>query len=306
MDYDSLKPEKKKQWYAMGQGNWGAVKDLNFDVKEILDASMTWKLHTAGIEKGWLVWNVLDDWCYAQQQLVESVGWIPIVGFDPRVGPPKKLTKGAIVIDFNKALNLPVLYPHFPVELMWQFIDKLAFWHSDLLIRRPLMTELASKFEHMKNGVTAATYQFPGWRNIFTKQRYWELVGCTTKAASLNQFENGTGWWMAFADHPNCPSETEYRRRKRAYWDHGSGIHYWKKRYHGEVLVINDDRLHEGHCTKINNPNYVGEFDRTTSDSQRSMNKELAQNFSLREICEKLSLPELVLDLEHPNNARNS
>jgi hypothetical protein len=204
----------KDEWAKVGQGNWRAFRHVGFDLSRVERASQRWAEALHGITRPWLCWNVDEEWCLVQQKLVKSVGWTPIVGFDPRVGPPKRTVETAVVVNFNEGLELPILYPHFPMEFVFRFCDKLAFWHSDLLIRQNLMRRLAAQFDAIPDGETIATYENQGLRHAFTKsrKRYWELVGCTTRSASLSQFKSGCGWWMNFKDHPNCPNEKERLR----------------------------------------------------------------------------------------------
>ena len=116
-----------------------------------------------------------------------------------------------------------------------------------------------TRSESLPEGAIAAAYLCAGGRRhifMFRKHRYWELVGCTTKAASESQFETGTGWWRYMKYHPKCVDEREHRRRARYYWDSGVGIMYWKRRYHGQVIDIPEKLVAEGHCTSINKKNY--------------------------------------------------
>lgn len=274
----------------VGQGNWRAFQAIGINLTEIMDIAQEWRNDLYGIDKPWLCWNVDDDWNLVQQKLVRSVGWTPLVGFDPRKGPPKKVLKESVVFDFNRQLNLPLLYPHFPLEFAFLFVRKIAFWHSDLLIRQDKMGKLAKIFETLQNGETAATYVSPGWRDILghKKKRYWELVGCTTQAASLDQFEKGCGWWMEFRAHHNLANGE--RIGKKFYWDHGAGIYYWEKELNGRVKSLDGREFEEGHFTKINNNNYHRTRSDGWSDATRSMSKEIVENFSLQDACDKLLL----------------
>ena len=69
-----------------------------------------------------------------------------MAGFNPRVGGLEHVVPGAVVVDFNADLQLPVLYPHFPLEFAFLFGDRIAFWHSDLLLPEPRMREMAKLF----------------------------------------------------------------------------------------------------------------------------------------------------------------
>lgn len=279
-------------FYRAGQGNWRRFKEVGFSMDVIRARAAIWKDRLSGIEKPWLCWNVDSDWCLVQQKLVRHVGWTPVIGFDPRVGPPRDLLPEAVVVDFNEGLGLPVLYPHFVMEFAFLWAPRLAFWHSDLLVRLPLLESIASEFNALKPGEIFVTKSDQGWRHAFSKRyrRHWELIGCTTMEASKDQFDKGCGWWMGFADHINCPSDEERKRRAGYYWDHGTGIYYWHRRYHGPTKVLSGRAIHEGHCTKIGNSKYRRSVPKDTDDSQRSMASDLARNYDLSEICERMGL----------------
>jgi hypothetical protein len=278
----------------VGQGVWSAWRALDLPQSELLEAARSWGRELKGIERPWLCWNVDSDWCFVQQQLVREAGWTPLVGFDPRVGPPKRVIPQAVVFDFNAALGLPLLYPHFPLEFAFLFSRRLAFWHSDLLIRREKMAALARRFESLADGRTAATWSDPGLRHRYLpwRQRYWELVGCTTESASRDQFEKGCGWWMAFWAHPNRKHGRLLRHWH--YWDHGAGIWHWHKHAGGDVDVLDGKAYEEGHFSKIGRPDYVGTREPNGSDVRRNMAEELVRHFDLREACAKLALGDLI------------
>jgi hypothetical protein len=280
----------------LGQGQWSAFCALDIRLGELMDIARGWGRVLEGIERPWLCWNVEPDWCLVQQKLVREAGWTPLVGFDPRVGPPPRNVPGAVVFDFNAELKLPLLYPHFPLEFAFLFAAKLAFWHSDLLIRREKMHTLARLFDELPDGRTAACRADPGLRHRYLpwRQRYWELVGCTTRAASRDQFEKGCGWWMAFWAHPNQPRPRAVRRW--CYWDHGSGIWYWHRRAGGDCVVLDAAEYAEGHFTKIGKKDYVGIREPNGSDVRRNMSQELVRNFDLARACESLGVADFIED----------
>jgi hypothetical protein len=277
-----------------GQGQWSAFRALDISLDELTQIAREWGRQLERIERPWLCWNVDSDWCLVQQKLVREAGWTPLVGFDPRVGPPTRIVPEAVVFDFNAELRLPLLYPHFPLEFAFLFSSKLAFWHSDLLIRREKMRDLARWSDGLSDGRTAACRADPGLRHRYLpwRKRYWELVGCTTRAASRDQFEKGCGWWMAYWAHPN-QTRGDFVRRWY-YWDHGAGIWYWHKRAGGNCDVLDAAAYAEGHFTKIGNKAYVGSREPNGSDVRRSMSEELARNFDLRQACESLDLADLL------------
>src|ERR1700678_4054910 len=102
-----------------GTGDW---KAYSLPLERIYEAAADWKHRLADVAKPWLCWNVSHRWSYVQQRLVQHVGWTPVVGFDPRVGPPL-LAPGAVVIDFNASFQFPVMWPMFPLEFAFLFAE---------------------------------------------------------------------------------------------------------------------------------------------------------------------------------------
>lgn len=272
-----------------GGGNWDA---FTLPLDTVRQAAAEWEQQLAGIRRPWLCWNVSARWSLLQQRLVEHVGWTPVVGFDPRVGAPP-LRPGAVVIDFNRHLQLPVLKPMFPLEFVFLFADRLAFWHSDLLCRLSTMDYIAGVVNRLQDGQTAAVLDRGGWQNLFRpgKHRYWELVGCTTRGASESQFRNAAGWWRHPERHVNCTDPAERRRRENRHWEHGTGIMYWKRHYGGTVLNIDRRRVEEGHCTSIGNPHY-----KRLSPKQyvRNLSADLDANFDVELVARHLGLGDLL------------
>ena len=58
--------------------------------------------------------------------------------------------------------------------------------------------------------------------------------------------------------------------------------------------MLTDKRIHEGHFTKIGNPNYKRSFLQNTPDAQRVMGVELVENFDLVAVCAKMGLSDLL------------
>jgi hypothetical protein len=274
----------------IGTGNW-RVFDLNLD--QVFDAAQEWSLALQDISKPWLCWNVSARWCLVQQRLVQQVGWTPVVGYDPRVGPPP-LAPGAVLIDFNRHFQFPVMWLHFPLEFAFRWAPRLAFWHADLLCRISVMQHLAQVFESLKDGELAAAMDRGGRRNIFRpkQQRFWELCGCTTRSASENQFYNGTGWWRCFAFHPKCTLPDERARRKKYSYDSGAGILYWKKNYNGAIRPINISAVKEGHCSEIGKRSYKSLPSHLTA--KRDLAGELDLNYSIDEVAARLGIAGLL------------
>jgi hypothetical protein len=270
----------------LGTGDWDAY---TCSLDPIFDAARAWAARLHGVSKPWLCWNVSPHWSHLQQRLVASVGWTPVVGFDPRVGPPPLLPQ-SILIDFNEPFKFPVMWPHFPLEFAFLFTPRIAFWHADLLCRPRVMEQLAAQFERLEDGQMSAVLDKGGrrnWLNVRT-HRYWELCGCTTRGASENQFYNGTGWWRWFDRHPKCRTTAERARRRSYSYDSGVGILYWKNNYRGSVIDISIRLVYEGHCSEIANPRYVSAPNHTTA--LRDLPSELEANYSLSDVANRLEL----------------
>lgn len=281
--------DKQSIEYRRGMGNWEAWGD---DVEPIFRASEKWASALKGVRLPWLCWNVDSDWCLLQQRLVKNAGWTPVVGFDPRVGMPKHVVPGAVVVDFNVDLCLPVLYPHFPLEFAFLFVDRIAFWHSDLLLSEPKMKEMAKLFAELPDGTTAAV-NIGGWRDLFTlnNRRYWELIGCTTRSASRDQYEKGCGWWLHFQSHKNRGVNADDHQLSRYYWDHGTGIFYWYRRHGGRVLRLKEREFSIGHFSQIKFDGYK----RVSPNNEfRDLSRDLTNNFELKMCAEKVDVAHLL------------
>jgi hypothetical protein len=291
MHSQALSPEAISM--RAGIGNWAAFNATRFSIHEVMSAAEGWAARLGPVQRPWLCWNVNSDWCLAQQRLVESVGWTPVVGFDPRVGPPP-LTAHAVCIDFNEQFGFATLYPHFVIEFGFAFAERLAFWHSDLLLRKSAMRQAALLFEALPDGSMAATQPAEGTLAFLRprRRRYWELLGCTTRGASRANFDSGCGWWLNFWEHPHCPSTAERRRRSRFYWECGTGIRYWHKCLGGAVRLIPERSISEGHFTRIGNPHYKKL--QGSDDWRRDLGKELTLNFELEEAVRKLDIADVV------------
>ena len=277
------------EWRA-GTGDW---KYFSIPPERMFEIAAGWKALFAGVEKPWLCWNVSPRWSVLQQKLVLAVGWTPIVGFDPRVGPPP-VVDGSILIDFNEKLQLPVLWPHIPLEFAFLFTDRLAFWHADLLCRLLVVRQLADQFASLQDGQMSAVFDSGGLRRRlkFRMHRFWELCGCTTRSASENQFYNGTGWWRNFQLHPKCVLAEERARRRRYDYDSGVGILYWKNKYNGRVIPTDIKLVKEGHCSEIGNrayralPNHL--------NPMRDLRSEIDANYSIEEVAARLGIAHLL------------
>lgn len=284
-----MRQETKADPSQLGKGNWSG---FTIPLDKVYKAAAEWSSMLAGVERPWLCWNVSDRWCKLQQKLIQEVGWTPVIGFDPRCGPPKTVLPGSVVIDFNAHFGLEVMWPHFPLEFAFLFADRLAFWHADLLCRMDIMRKLKDVFEGLPDGAMAAVPDLGSRRYIyrFRHHRYWELAGCTTRGASKSQFELGAGWWRFFAHHPNCTDEKERQRRAKYYYDSGVGIMYWKRRYRGKVIDIPLKWVAEGHCTSINKKNYR----QVQPGGQRNLTAEIDLNFDIENVAKQLGIAQLL------------
>ncbi|MGR8981776.1 MAG: hypothetical protein ACU84H_17030 [Gammaproteobacteria bacterium] len=274
--------------FRAGTGDWAAFNASEYSLDDVYRAAEQWREKLDGVEEGWLCWSVDPDWNRIQQRLVLSVGWTPVVGFDPRT-PRPQAEPGAVIIDFNNAFNFQTMWFHFPLEFAFLFSTRLAFWHADLLLHPAKMQYISDLFRTLPQGATAAVKLARLFRRHFDfrYRRYWELLGCTTQQASKDQFDNGAGWWMNFAHHPNS---TLVRRRwfgQKPYWDSGAGIWHWNKKLKGPVTPILEREVSDGHFTSINNKDYVFlEGTRWT----RNLGADLRYNYDLRSACEKMGL----------------
>lgn len=274
----------------IGRGTW---KEFTLSLDVVFSAAATWKEALSGVDKGWLCWNVDSQWCYVQQQLVEYVGWTPIVGFDPRCGLPSRRTPNAVVIDFNQPFQFDKLFPHFVLEFAFLFSEKLAFWHSDLLLTKADMAHYAELFLNLDNGDFAAVKTFGGIRDLFRryKHRYWELLGCTTAGASQSQFDSGCGWWRHFYLHPNYTG----RPISPKAWEYGCGIMAWKRNRKipkGQLYDLKEKPIKYGHFTRIGNETYIQD----TASGDRNLNKELSANYNIDDCCRKLGLSDFLTE----------
>lgn len=275
---------------AIGTGNW---KAYTLPLERIYSAAEQWKQRVEGVEKPWLCWNVSPRWSVLQQKLVRHVGWTPVVGFDPRAGAPPLIPE-AVLIDFNESFQFPVMWPHFPLEFMFLWAPRLAFWHADLLCRFTVLEKLAAMFESIPCGKMAAVFDNGGLRNSlnFKSHRYWELCGCTTAEASADQFRRGAGWWRFMDYHPSCTDPAERARRRAYSYDSGVGILYWKKQYRGPVTDVNLRVIKEGHCSEISSKSYVEGPNHTNPG--RNLGWELDRNYSLDEVAQRLGIASLL------------
>jgi hypothetical protein len=240
--------------HKAGVGDWKHFPATGVD--EIIRASEDWRTAVAGISKPWLCWCVNDEWCHLQQKLVLACGWTPIVGTDGRWKNPT-LVSGAVFVDFNQRLKLPVMWMHFPLEFAFLYTDILAFWHSDVLPPLSTLSAVAGEFETIQPGQYIGVRDNPTWarrldrfqkyvlgrRNwrgvrIVNARRWFEVVGCTTREASRSQYSNGCGWWRHIECHPNAP---DFIKQGHPHYDHGVGIYWWETYFAGKAFELATD-----------------------------------------------------------------
>lgn len=290
----------------VGNANWRAFQALGCDTEPLLAATEDWRKALKGIEYPWLVWSMHDDWCHVQQKLVESVGWTPVVGYDPR-HLPTKLTKNAVLVNFNARLNLPVMWMHFPIDFIFAMAPRMAFWHSDLICDMDTMQSLATRFQRLRDGeisIVNPTSKL-GLRRFLSPKtsRYWELAGCFTREASQHMYDHGCSIWQAFMYHPNCPNQDEFEKRSQYYWDHGTGIYYWHRRYRRKVDLIPEAVLADGHFTRIHRQATYKTV--SPNNEYRDAGLDLQANFSIEEAVQKMGLAPSILEWD-PNAPRPS
>ncbi|MEW6619916.1 MAG: hypothetical protein AB1422_11375 [bacterium] len=273
----------------IGTGNW------KFFPKEYLElvflSADDWKKQLQGVSKPWLCWCLDEEWCFVQQQLVNAIGWTPVVGTDGRY-PTPRLTSRSIFIDFNNRLKLPLMWMHFPLEFAHLFSNILAFWHSDVLIPVSLMRKIDMEFSRIREGQYIGVRAKVGFMQRINRlingtplfyKRWFEMIGCTTKGASLSQFQNGCGWWRHIEDHPNT---TKRVIDAKPYFEHGVGIWFWEKYFKGEVSEI-PFNINPYHYSTNKAGYYRRYMNKKVAGSKAD---ELKENFNLQTIISGLEL----------------
>ena len=282
---------RENAFYRLGVGDWAGLKMTQMRIEDMIDEASRWAVPLVGVKHPWLCWNVDPDWCLVQQRQVTEIGWTPLVGFDPRVGPPP-LVPGAILIDFNERLKLPTMWLHFPLEFLFLYVEeRMAYWHADCLIRPEKMRRYAEMFANLEPGTMAAVRPTPTWRSRFhpEERRLWEVLACSTVGASRDQFEKGSGWWLNCMQHPKA-TVAERSRRAGLHWECGVGIHNWRRKLGGRIVEIPEREIAEGHFTLIGRKDYKRA---SPKHFKRNLSRELSLNNDLTDACEKLGLSHL-------------
>ena len=313
MNLPQIPTAPRREWphQRAGIGTWARFPKDRID--EVHAAAVDWKEALAGIERPWLVWCTDEDWSLVQQQLVVAAGWTPVVGSDSTVERPR-LVESAKFVEFNRHLQLPVMWMHFPLEWVHLFCDRLAFWHSDLLPPKSVMQRIAAEFETIGSDELIGVRDDPGlgrmvrrfWRgprrwSYINSRRWFELVGCTTAGACASQYRHGCGWWRLPQYHPNC---SEPVRRANPHSEHGNGIWYWEKYFGGKARELSVD-VNPYH---YNDQRRMGS--RPVDDAQRGFDttsvlfkaSELQSNYDLNELVARLEFDQQ--DFEALRNAQ--
>lgn len=216
----------------IGSGNWDAFPHER--IFQVYKAAEKWADQLKNIKKPWLCWCLSNQWCILQQRLVHYVGWTPVIGNDTTINDPTVLD-GSVYVDFNQELKLPRLHRCFPLEWIFLFTDKLAFWHSDLLLTKKDMEKTAQCFEDLQQGgiamdwINGSSFLMRTIRRMLpigNKNRLFEVLGCNTRTASKYQYENGLGFWRHPEKHPNNVTLPP----NYPHWEHSIGVSLWIKK----------------------------------------------------------------------------
>ncbi len=186
------------------------------------------------------------------------------------------------------------MYPHFPLEFAFAFAPRLAFWHSDLLVPLDQLRRYAERFERLNDRQIVAVEPARPFKDRLLRlnnHRAWELIGCVSRGGSHDNFMTGCGWWACFYLHPMHHGHAERQRKVRHYWDHGTGIMYWRNHCGGDLDLIPEMEVDPGHFTRLRRrATYkVAGHD----DWRRDLGNELSVNFSLRAVCASMGLGEI-------------
>ena len=217
--------------YILGTGHWEAFRELKLDMADIHAAGQKWAAAVGGVQRPWLCWNVDHDWCLGQQKLVREVGWTPVVGFDPRVGlPPRSSTVRSVSISMNHSA-----YPRCGCTFHSSSSSCSATASHSGMRTRPrscnkmrAVAERFAKFSPTAPRPRSCRTRTAGNTLARKKRRYWEVLGCSTRGSSRDQFEKGCGWWRNFWMHPSTPA-SQASEREAYYYDSGAGIRFWQE-----------------------------------------------------------------------------
>jgi hypothetical protein len=269
----------------VGAGNWDAFPIER--LPEIHRVAERWAERLKGIEKPWLCWCVSNQWCMLQQRLVQSVRWTPVVGHDTNIEKPVVLP-GSVYVNFNEDLKLPRLLMYFVLEWIFLFADRLAFWHVDFMLSRRDMTKAAQCFEDLRQGEIAMPWNrsnlilrsLARFRPISIDNRLFEVIGCNTREASRQQYQEGLGFWRHAERHPNNTSLTT----DFPHWEHSVGVSLWARR-HAEKHKLPGVDIKTGHAATWK----FGGLGWTTPKQQL-----LEEHANIRRYAQKLGIEDLL------------
>lgn len=266
-------------------GNWDAWPPAR--LPDIYRAAEHWAAQVSSIDKPWLCWCVSDPWCILQQRLVLSVGWTPIVGHDTNIAQPTVLP-GSIAVNFNADLQLPRLLMYFVLEWVFLFAPRLTFWHVDMLLSHRDMATAARTFEDLAQGQMALPHcranpllrWLAPYRPISIDNRLFEVIGCNTREASRQQYEEGLGFWR----HPECHPNNTTLPADFPHWEHTIGVSLWARRHPTQHIVPKVD-IKTGHAATWK---FRG-LGRTMSKQEL-----LEEHANIRHYAEKLGIVDLL------------
>jgi hypothetical protein len=226
---------------------------------------------------------------------VQYAGWTPVVGHDTNIESPVVLP-GSIYVNFNEGLNLPRLMAFFVLEWIFLFAERLAFWHADFLLSKKDMIKAAKCFEDLRQGEFAMPWGssrpvmrfLARFRPINNSNRLFEVIGCTTREASLQQYKEGLGFWRNPQRHPeNRSLPPDY-----PYWEHSVGVSLWARR-HPERHRLPEVDIKTGHANSWKLPGL-----RETTPKQRLLEeyeniRDYAKKLGIGDLLDQTALPAL-------------
>jgi hypothetical protein len=134
------------------------------------------------------------------------VGWTPVVGNDTNIEKPEVLP-GSVYIDFNQDLKLSRLLARGFLALERRY------------------GESPKCFENLRHGEPSMPWGRPlmglltPFREINNSNRLFEVIGCNTREASLQHYNEGLRFWRHPDKHPNNTSLAE----AFPHWEHSAG-----------------------------------------------------------------------------------
>jgi hypothetical protein len=150
------------------------------------------------------------------------------------------------------------------------------------------MLKAARCFENLRQGEFAMPWSTPNaimrlaapFRPITNVNRIFEVLGCTTREASRQQFKEGLGYWRHVEKHPN---NTRYKDGY-PHWEHSVGVSLWAKK-HPERLKLPGVDIKTGHANSWTLPGL-----RETTPKQQL----LEEHENIRSYAKKLGIEGLL------------